>query len=98
MRRHFQEQVDTYGNQTLVNLVNQKGYEKPVKEAFERFVAEVCCSFFDLSSVFYLADHKVNMPSVRYEYFDFHTECSKMRWDRVSILLERIKDDLERHE
>jgi len=98
MRRHLQEQVDTYGVQTLVNLVNQKGYEKPVKEAYERFVAEVCCSSLDLLSVFYFADHKVNMPSVRYEYFDFHTECSKMRWDRVSILLERIKDDLERHE
>lgn len=78
MRRHLQEQVDTYGKQALVNLVNQKGYEKPVKEAYERFVAEV------------------NLPSVRYEYFDFHTECSKMHWDRVSILLEKIKEDLER--
>ena len=96
MRRHLQEQVDTYGDQTLVNLVNQKGYEKPIKEAYERFVAEVCCYFLDLLSVSYFADHKVNMPNVHYEYFDFHTECSKMRWDRVSILLERIKEDLER--
>jgi len=96
MRRHLQEQVDTYGDQTLVNLVNQNGYERPVKEAYERFVAEVCFYFLDLLSVSYFADHKVNMPNVHYEYFDFHTECSKMRWDRVSILLERIKEDLER--
>jgi hypothetical protein len=41
MRRHLQGQVDTYGEQALVNLVNQKGHEKPVKEAYERFVAEV---------------------------------------------------------
>lgn len=80
MRRHLQEQVDKYGEQALVSLVNQKGYEKPVKEAYERFMAEL------------------NMPNVRYEYFDFHTECSKMRWDRISILIERIQDDLERQE
>ncbi|KXN83618.1 hypothetical protein AN958_01183 [Leucoagaricus sp. SymC.cos] len=78
MRRHLQEQIDTYGEQALVNLVNQKGYETPVKEAYERFVAEL------------------NMPNVHYEYFDFHTECRKMRWDRISVLVDKIKDDLER--
>ncbi|XP_014666143.1 PREDICTED: phosphatidylinositide phosphatase SAC1-like [Priapulus caudatus] len=30
---------------------------------------------------------------VRYETFDFHHECRKMRWDRLSILMERIADD-----
>ncbi|KAJ3555857.1 hypothetical protein NP233_g12105 [Leucocoprinus birnbaumii] len=79
MRRHLQEQVDTYGDQALVNLVNQKGHEKPVKEAYERFIAQL------------------NLPNVHYEYFDFHNECSKMRWDRISLLIDRIKEDLERH-
>lgn len=41
VRRHLQEQVALYGEQTLVNLVDQKGHEKPVKEAYERYVAEV---------------------------------------------------------
>jgi hypothetical protein len=40
-RRHLQEQVSLYGDQSLVNLVDQKGYEKPVKEAYERYVAKV---------------------------------------------------------
>jgi hypothetical protein len=35
---HFQEQTELYGDNYLVNLVNQKGYEKPVKEAYERAV------------------------------------------------------------
>lgn len=35
---HFQEQTKLYGDNYLVNLVNQKGYEKPVKEAYERAV------------------------------------------------------------
>lgn len=38
---HLSEQLKTYGPQTLVNLVKQKGHEKPVKEAFERRIAEV---------------------------------------------------------
>ena len=36
--KHFEQQVAIYGDQYLVNLVNQKGYEQPVKEAFERAV------------------------------------------------------------
>lgn len=36
LRRHFDNQLEHYGDQYLVNLVNQKGYEKPVKEAYER--------------------------------------------------------------
>lgn len=34
----MKELVDIYGPQTLVNLVKQKGHEKPVKEAFEKRV------------------------------------------------------------
>jgi hypothetical protein len=41
MQLHLQEQIETYGEQALVNLVNQKGYEKPVKDAYERYVAKV---------------------------------------------------------
>ncbi|EST09807.1 Synaptojanin, N-terminal [Kalmanozyma brasiliensis GHG001] len=40
-RRHFEDQVDRYGDNYLVNLVNQKGYEKPVKEAYERAVEKL---------------------------------------------------------
>ncbi|KAG6820754.1 hypothetical protein H0H93_012018 [Arthromyces matolae] len=69
MKIHLQELVSIYGNQYLVNLVNHKGYEKPVKDAFERYITE---------------------------YFDFHTECKNMRWDRISILTDILKDDLEK--
>lgn len=33
------------------------------------------------------------LPSVRYEPFDFHAECRKMRWDRLSILIDRVALD-----
>ena len=32
----------------------------------------------------------LSLPMVRFESFDFHHECRKMRWDRLSILMERI--------
>lgn len=28
--------------------------------------------------------------NVRYEAFDFHAECRKMRWDRLNILIDRL--------
>lgn len=38
---HFQEQTSIYGDVYLVNLVNQAGYEKPIKEAYERLVEKL---------------------------------------------------------
>ncbi|KAJ6604278.1 SacI homology domain-containing protein [Mycena vulgaris] len=79
MRRHLQEQVSIYGDQALVNLVNRKGHEQPVKEAYERYVQQV------------------DIPSVRYQYFDFHNECKHMRWDRISVLIDELESDLKKH-
>ncbi|KAG9314554.1 putative phosphoinositide phosphatase [Chiua virens] len=52
LRRHLEEQVSIYGEESLINLVNQKGYERPVKEAYERTVnqaeiADVKYQYFD---------------------------------------------------
>lgn len=33
---------------------------------------------------------QLNNSNVRYESFDFHAECRHMRWDRLSILLDRL--------
>ncbi|XP_063217317.1 phosphatidylinositol-3-phosphatase SAC1-B [Bacillus rossius redtenbacheri] len=33
---------------------------------------------------------KLNNNNIRYESFDFHHECRKMRWDRLSILIDRL--------
>uniref|UniRef100_W8BM43 Phosphatidylinositol-3-phosphatase SAC1 n=1 Tax=Ceratitis capitata TaxID=7213 RepID=W8BM43_CERCA len=33
---------------------------------------------------------QMNNPNVRYEAFDFHAECKKMRWDRLQILIDRV--------
>lgn len=33
----------------------------------------------------------------RYEAFDFHHECRGMRWDRLSILLDRVQAEQEEY-
>ncbi|KIK71360.1 hypothetical protein GYMLUDRAFT_148807 [Collybiopsis luxurians FD-317 M1] len=78
MKLHLLEQVSTYGSQTLVNLVNHKGYEKPVKDGYERYIEQL------------------NLSDVRYQYFDFHTECKNMRWDRISLLIDKLQVDLQK--
>ena len=40
-KKHLTDLVKIYGEQTLVNLVNHKGYEQPVKEAYEKYFSQV---------------------------------------------------------
>ncbi|GMM50980.1 phosphatidylinositol-3-phosphatase [Starmerella bacillaris] len=72
--KHFAEQKKLYGPQILVNLVNQSGYEKRVKDTYEAVVSE-------------LKD-----KDIEYVYFDFHKECSKMRWHRVKLLMNQLEE------
>ncbi|CAK7893625.1 phosphatidylinositol-3-phosphatase Sac1p [[Candida] anglica] len=76
--KHFQNQVDKYGDVYCVNLVNQSGYEEPVKKSFETAIETL--SPPSLAS------------KVKYIYFDFHHECRNMRWDRVELLLKHLID------
>ncbi|KAK6463812.1 SacI homology domain-containing protein [Scheffersomyces coipomensis] len=73
--KHFDEQTKLYGENYLVNLVNQSGYEKPVKDSYETIVENLPPQI---------------ASKVHYIYFDFHHECRKMRWDRIKLLLERL--------
>jgi len=44
-KKHLNDLVGIYGEQTLVNLVNHKGYEQPLKEAFEKYFSQVEITF-----------------------------------------------------
>ncbi|XP_068944448.1 phosphatidylinositol-3-phosphatase SAC1 isoform X1 [Petaurus breviceps papuanus] len=73
-QRHFDSQIITYGKQVIINLVNQKGSEKPLEQTFAKMVTSL------------------GNGNIRYIAFDFHKECSKMRWDRLQILLDKVAD------
>ncbi|CAK9436174.1 uncharacterized protein LODBEIA_P07320 [Lodderomyces beijingensis] len=73
--KHFAQQVALYGDNFLVNLVNQKGYEQPVKLAYEQAVSNLPEK---------LQEH------VHYIYFDFHHECKGMKFHKINLLLDRL--------
>ncbi|KAJ8385686.1 hypothetical protein AAFF_G00183990 [Aldrovandia affinis] len=73
-QRHFDSQIILYGKQVVLNLVNQKGCEKPLEQTFSKMVANLANGM------------------VRYVAFDFHKECSRMRWDRLHILVDAVSE------
>ncbi|RSH87097.1 hypothetical protein EHS25_003586 [Saitozyma podzolica] len=83
LQSHIRQLISYYGNVYLVNLVNHKGYELPVKDAFERDMVAAASSDPAIAN------------NAHYVYFDFHTECSKMRFDRVSVLIDRLGPALD---
>uniref|UniRef100_A0A1B6FDT6 Phosphatidylinositol-3-phosphatase SAC1 n=1 Tax=Cuerna arida TaxID=1464854 RepID=A0A1B6FDT6_9HEMI len=70
--KHFEAQVVDYERQVLVNLVDHRGAEGEMEQAYKHMV------------------NRVSLPDIRYESFDFHHECRKMRWDRLSMLIDRL--------
>ncbi|KAG5264603.1 hypothetical protein AALO_G00256020 [Alosa alosa] len=78
-KRHFESQVLIYGKQVILNLVNQKGSEKPLEEAFAKMV------------------DGMDNGLIRYVAFDFHKECSKMRWHRLQILVDDVAENQDEY-
>lgn len=44
----------------------------------------------ELEKAFAQVVSRAGSPNERYEAFDFHAECKKMRWDRLNILIDRL--------
>ncbi|KAG0643416.1 putative phosphoinositide phosphatase [Tuber brumale] len=103
-RKHFDEQIRLYGDNYLVNLVNQKGREQRVKAAYEHIVQLLVSSHVEgkggsgkTSKRFRRIEptKRANMPGqLHYVYFDFHHECRGMKWHRAQLLLEQLGEGL----
>ncbi|KAL1961028.1 hypothetical protein VTO42DRAFT_4916 [Malbranchea cinnamomea] len=103
-KKHFAEQIRIYGENYLVNLVNQKGREERVKRAYEQMVRTLLTlptehteadsrtmeKTHTVESVF----RQQEMDRIHYVYFDFHHETKGLRWDRAELLLHRLTDGL----
>ncbi|ODO05787.1 hypothetical protein I350_04848 [Cryptococcus amylolentus CBS 6273] len=83
LKAHLDDMIGTYNHTYLVNLVNQKGHEQPVKEAFERYMSLLSSS------------DPVIREKAHYVYFDFHHECKGLRFDRISLLIDRLAPAVE---
>lgn len=97
---HFDEQIRIYGDNYLVNLVNQKGRENRVKNAYEQIVEHLVSSPSQTTQGDRVTNEKFRQiePSqknqsydrLHYVYFDFHNETKGLRWDRALMLLDRL--------
>ena len=70
---HFKEQIPLYGDQVIVNLIDQKGMQGELEVNLRNVANEA-----DLKQVHYVA-------------FDFHKECAKMRFDKLSKLIAALQ-------
>lgn len=103
-RKHFEEQLRLYGNNYLVNLVNQRGREDRVKQAYEQLVRLLVSSPTEAEQADSYTSEKLHMVQagqkrtqfdrLHYIYFDFHNETKGLRWHRALLLLDQLKDGL----
>lgn len=101
---HFDEQIRTYGDNYLVNLVNQKGREERVKLAYENLIRILLSSPSESSLADHATEEKIHLleashekqkyDRLHYVYFDFHNETKGLRWHRAQILLDQLKEGL----
>ncbi|KAF7597210.1 hypothetical protein BBP40_008052 [Aspergillus hancockii] len=105
-RKHFAEQIRLYGDNYLVNLVNQKGREERVKNAYEQLVRILVAPSTESTEVDAVSSEKVHvlepgqrqkeLDRLHYIYFDFHNETKGLQWHRAELLLDRLLDGLNR--
>ncbi|CZS97656.1 probable synaptojanin-1 [Rhynchosporium agropyri] len=105
-RLHFEEQIRLYGDNFLVNLVNQKGREQRVKEAYEQMVKLLVSAPSERTQADEVTTEKFHvvepsgrrseMDRLHYVYFDFHNETKGLQWHRAQLLLDRLHDSLEK--
>jgi hypothetical protein len=103
-KRHFDEQIQLYGENYLVNLVNQKGREKRVKDAYEQIVRLVLSSPSETvkggrktSEKFDVIESqriKSTFDHLHYVYFDFHNETKGLQWHRARLLLQQLEQPI----
>ena len=103
-KRHFDEQIALYGDNYLVNLVNQKGREDRVKKAYEQMVGLLVSSPNEAIHADHVTSEKIHIVEaseknhkydrLHYVYFDFHNETKGLKWNRAIFLLERLKPGL----
>lgn len=106
-KKHFAEQIRLYGDNWMVNLVNQKGREKNVKDAYEQMVNYLVNSTEEnverdqiTSEKFHIIEPqqtKTTYDRLHYVYFDFHNETKGLQWHRAKLLMDQLEPHVLKH-
>lgn len=105
-KQHFDEQIRLYGENYLVNLVNQRGRENRVKEAYEQMIRILVSAPGESTRADFVTDEKIHVVEasqkhqeydrLHYVYFDFHNETKGLKWHRAQVLLDQLIGGLEK--
>lgn len=105
-RKHFDEQIRLYGDNYLINLVNQKGRERQVKESYEKMVEALVSAPEEHQEGDRVTEEKFTViqpqtqsqkyDRLHYVYFDYHSETKGMKMYKAYALVEKLKDDIDR--
>ncbi|KAI9889292.1 MAG: hypothetical protein M1814_005599 [Vezdaea aestivalis] len=104
-RLHFDEQIRIYGDNYLVNLVNQKGREERVKKAYEQMIRNLVSSPSEAKASNAHSPETLRtvesshaaqrLDRLHYVYFDFHNETKGLKWHRTQLLLDQLSGALD---
>jgi hypothetical protein len=76
-RRHLEELSKQYNRVVAINLIDQKGSELLLGNAYEKEAKK--------------------HTDLKYIAFDFHNQCRNMRYDKLSLLMDQITDDVDKN-
>ncbi|KAJ3431275.1 phosphatidylinositide phosphatase sac1 [Anaeramoeba flamelloides] len=85
-QKHFQQEINQYGSQVAISLINKTGSERILGDQYTKYVRR------------YNKQYQ-NQPEdqIKYIEFDFHKQCSKMRWHNLSLLTNQIQKEIQHY-
>ncbi|KAL7790400.1 phosphoinositide phosphatase [Trichoderma ceciliae] len=81
-KKHFDKLSKSYGTLQIVNLVEKHGIEESIGAQYQNTIGRI-------------NDGLDDGAKIPFEWFDFHHVCRGMKFENVSHLLSRLKDQLE---
>lgn len=104
--KHFDEQIRLYGDNYLINLVNQKGRERAVKISYEKMVEMLVSAPKERQEADMVTDEKFvtiqpesrrqEFDRLHYIYFDYHSETKGMKMHKAYALIEKLAEALDK--
>lgn len=85
-QHHFERLRRTYGAIQIVNLVEKRGTEGQIGTRYEKTIEHLNTLSKEEGS---------QTGHLDYEWFDFHQACRGMKFEKVSLLLSQLRDQLE---
>jgi len=83
------------------NILTRESFRKHFKEQRERYGGQIVINLINkhgyelhIGNEFAKQLEDLHDDRITYVHFDFHKECGKMKWHRLSLLIDQIEDNL----